>query len=124
MDTPRRKSRKPNKYVDDIGVVGRKTGVTISGEVTKNADGLEDVEAFFAAASTNPKSNFTDKITLNTDEVDEVSMSLVTDEPSQMTPLPSKNKKPKSPIPESPILDNVDNEITNEDEVSMSLITN
>ncbi|CAG8791975.1 21786_t:CDS:2 [Gigaspora margarita] len=51
MDTPRRKSRKPNKYLDEVGVVGRKTGITISGEVTKNADGLEDVDAFFEVAN-------------------------------------------------------------------------
>ncbi|RIB12939.1 Mif2/CENP-C like-domain-containing protein [Gigaspora rosea] len=105
MDTPRRKSRKPNKYLDEVGVVGRKTGITISGEVTKNADGLEDVDAFFAEASATTNDDGLENVnaffaeasaTTNADgledvdaffaeasattNVDEVSMSLVTDE--------------------------------------------
>ncbi|CAG8589822.1 23390_t:CDS:2 [Gigaspora rosea] len=119
MDTPRRKSRKPNKYLDEVGVVGRKTGITISGEVTKNADGLEDVDAFFAEASATTNDDGLENVnaffaeasaTTNADgledvdaffaeasattNVDEVSMSLVTDDSPQET----SNKKDDSRV--------------------------
>ncbi|CAG8798304.1 6665_t:CDS:1, partial [Racocetra fulgida] len=52
-----------------------KTGITISGDVTKNADGLEDVDAFFEAANSTTKIDETTTTTI----IEEVSMSLVTD---------------------------------------------
>ncbi|CAG8719102.1 388_t:CDS:2 [Dentiscutata erythropus] len=113
MDTPRRKSRKPNKYLDEIGVVGRKTGITISGEVTKNADGLEDLDAFFNAANSlkttnvDEATNSNSLTTINVDEATNVDEVTNVDEATNVDEVANSNSLTT----------------TNVDEVSMSLVT-
>ncbi|CAG8787692.1 15405_t:CDS:2, partial [Racocetra persica] len=109
MDTPRRKSRKPNKYLDEVGVVGRKTGITISGDVTKNADGLEDVDAFFEAAN-------------STTKIDETTNSLATNIEEAVNSTAINIDEATNSTTTN--IDEVANSTTtNIEEVSMSLVT-
>ncbi|KAJ1917699.1 mitotic fidelity of chromosome transmission- protein [Mycoemilia scoparia] len=45
-----RRATRPNKY-DDIGIRGRKTGITLTGQVGYGEDGLEDEEEFYNLTS-------------------------------------------------------------------------